>query len=438
MPTDKLHPSLAALCGSLDSLATKVVEGWSSDQTLMANWGWNFPPINRHGLGRAASEIATALRNIGSEIPDDPMLKTVTGWTANIEALKNNTVPHFYDGNGSVAVPVYLAALSRLRAELEPFLGWQALQDSNLIPAKIARRVRAYQAELDQIAPNKDELKRQITLINEATTASESLPTDLEALAAARKKIEKLENDSLLLHQKIAESLGKSEVASDQIKSYQGETEKLVAQCEEAYRITTTKGLAAAFDQRATSLGKSMWIWVVGLIVALGVGCFFGAERVKALTAILNSQTQEKGVIWLNAVLMFLSLGAPIWLAWIATKQIGQRFRLAEDYAFKASVAKAYEGYRKEAARIDKAFEARLFASALTRLEEAPLRLVEGKTPGSPWHEFLESEAFSEALRTVPGLLEKYKRARKKNPKSEPSSDGTEDAAEIKEKPGKR
>lgn len=73
-----------------------------------------------------------------------------------------------------------------------------------------------------------------------------------------------------------------------------------------------------------------------------------------------------------------------MWFAWLATKQIGQRFHLAEDYAFKASVAKAYEGYRKEAARIDPEFEARLFGSALTRLDEAPLRACGDGIPRKP------------------------------------------------------
>lgn len=81
------------------------------------------------------------------------------------------------------------------------------------------------------------------------------------------------------------------------------------------------------------------------------------------------------GEIWLHIILSIVSVGAPLWFAWLATKQIGQRFRLAKDYSYKASVAKAYEGYRREAARIDEDFENRLFDSALTRLEEAPLGL---------------------------------------------------------------
>jgi hypothetical protein len=102
-----------------------------------------------------------------------------------------------------------------------------------------------------------------------------------------------------------------------------------------------------------------------------------------------------------------LGIGAPLWFAWLATKQIGQRFRLAEDYAFKASVAKAYEGYKKQAALYDEEFSSRLFASALTRLEEAPLRLVEQDSHGSPWHEVMRSDVCKQAMSTIPQFREK-------------------------------
>jgi hypothetical protein len=104
----------------------------------------------------------------------------------------------------------------------------------------------------------------------------------------------------------------------------------------------------------------------------------------------------------MHILISIISVAGPIWFAWIATKQIGQRFRLAEDYAFKASVAKAYEGYRREAARIDKDLEMRLFASALDRLDEAPLRLIEKETHGSPLHEFMESRAVRKILQLAP------------------------------------
>jgi hypothetical protein len=107
--------------------------------------------------------------------------------------------------------------------------------------------------------------------------------------------------------------------------------------------------------------------------------------------------------------LSLLSVGAPVWFAWLSTKQIGQRFRLAEDYAFKASISRAYEGFRREAARFDKDMEARLLGSALSRLDELPLRLVETDTHGSPWHELASSDLVKQALKVVPGFADQVR-----------------------------
>jgi hypothetical protein len=104
-----------------------------------------------------------------------------------------------------------------------------------------------------------------------------------------------------------------------------------------------------------------------------------------------------------------LSVGAPVWFAWLATKQIGQRFRLAEDYAFKASISRAYEGFRREAARFDKDMEAKLLTSALTRLDEQPLRLVEADSHGSPWQELASSNVVKHAMKVVPDFAEQVK-----------------------------
>ena len=112
----------------------------------------------------------------------------------------------------------------------------------------------------------------------------------------------------------------------------------------------------------------------------------------------LIEKNAPTSLVFVNLVLAVLSIAAPVWFAWIATKQIGHRFRLSEDYAFKASVARAYEGYRREAAKLDEDFAKRLFASALDRLEEPPLRFVEQETHGSPWHELLKRRSASKPV----------------------------------------
>lgn len=321
--------------------------------------------------------------------------------------MQANTVAQFWGGNSGPATFAYLATLDAIRQSLIPLIGWQ-LPDPKAMPSHIARRLRSIQAEIDQIAPNKEQLASQIREIQQAHTVAETLPLDLQALAEARDRVVRIADESAVFADKAKSSAGIAAVDVGAINTKRDEAEKLVAQCEDAYRITTTKGLAAAFDQRANRLGWSMSMWVIGLLAALAVGTMLGSNRVELLSRTITAQDPQWGVIWMHVVLSVLSIGAPVWFAWMATKQIGQRFRLAEDYAFKASVAKAYEGYRKEAARIDPSFEARLFGSALSRLEEAPLRLVEHTTHGSPWQEFFSSPQFKGALATLPELKEKF------------------------------
>lgn len=145
-----------------------------------------------------------------------------------------------------------------------------------------------------------------------------------------------------------------------------------------------------------------MWVWVGGLVIALGIGSWIGSAQLRNFSEVIKQPDLNATIAVINFVLALLSVGATVWFSWLATKQIGQRFRLAEDYAFKASVSRAYEGYRREAANIDEEFVSRLFSSALSRLDEQPLRLVETTTHGSPWHELASSDLIRKATASVP------------------------------------
>jgi hypothetical protein len=313
-----------------------------------------------------------------------------------------------FGGNSPQAVPAYVNTFVGLRAILSSLLDWQVINDPKAMPASLARRIRSISAELEQLAPKKDALEAQISDINRAHAAAESLPLDLQSLAEARKTLAEVVEESTLKAEQARQNSYDTRLRADEMKRLNGEAEAVLKQCEEAYRASTSRGLAAAFDQRATRLGWSMVAWTAGLLAALATGAFLGVERIHTLSTALEAPDPRWGAILMHSLLSVASIGAPIWFAWLATKQIGQRFRLAEDYSFKAAVARAYEGYRKEAARIDPAFEARLFDSALTRLEEAPLRLVESSAHGSPWHELVSSSAFAKAMETVPELRDKF------------------------------
>ncbi|MFD1002109.1 hypothetical protein ACFQ21_22480 [Ohtaekwangia kribbensis] len=401
-----MEKTLEEVCKSLDKLGDAIVKGYSDDRTMNEIWGWNCPPLNRHDLAAQSFQVSRRIRDLNIETIDDDIRKKMLEIPKRIELFKSQTLQYLYNGHGAQAFAVYISLLDWITATIDPIFGWQVLQDNKAMPTQLARRLRSIQSELNEIVPEKAELQKQIRLIQDATEAAESLPTDLESLKEARIKVSSFSTDAAELYGKIDTYYKNAGSISKAILDRKDEADKLVAQCEEAYRITTTKGLAAAFDLRAAKLSSSMWIWVVGLLAALGAGIYIGAVRFQILNTALLDQ-KDMGYIWTQIFLSVLSFGAPIWFAWIATKQIGQRFKLAEDYAYKASVAKAYEGYRREAARIDEELELRLFSSALTRLEEAPIRLMEKDHHGSPWQELFSSPQMQKVMEEIPELKNK-------------------------------
>lgn len=399
--------TLQNLCDSLDDLAQTILISSTNNQTFTEQFGWNCPPLTRIDLAVLSSDISTKIKNLKPETINETLVERIDLISEKIKIFKTNTLANLFNGNCVNAVPTYTALIQWINITIEPIFSWQVLQDNRALPTQLTKRLRSIQSELEDIIPEKLKIESQIKLIQDATEAAESLPTDLQSLKEARKKVDDFSSDSAKLFGKTETYHKEIQELSQKILDKKNETDLLVEQCEDAYRITTTKGLAASFEQRANRLANTMWIWVVGLIFTLIAGSLIGSSRFEILTKALKDSNPNWGIIWIDIALSIVGLAAPIWFAWIATKQINQRFRLAEDYAFKSSVAKAYEGYRKEASRIDEAFEARLFSSALSRLEEAPLRFVENENHGSPWQELLGSPAFLKAMDVVPELKDK-------------------------------
>lgn len=403
-----MDSTLQNLCNSLDDLSQTILNSSTSNQTLTEQFGWNCPPLTRIDLSSLSSDISTKIKILKLDKIDDSLVERIDLISEKITLFKTNTLPYLFNGNCVNAVPSYTALIQWINIVIEPIFSWQVLQDNKALPTQLTKRLRSIQTELENIVPEQLKIETKIKLINDATEAAESLPTDLQSLKEARKKVDDFSSDSAKLFGKIETYHAEIQELSKKILNKKHESDSLVEQCEEAYRITTTKGLASSFEQRANKLANTMWIWVVGLILTLITGSLIGSSRFEILTKALKDSNPNWGIISIDIALSIIGLAAPIWFAWIATKQINQRFRLAEDYAFKSSVAKAYEGYRKEASRIDEAFEARLFSSALSRLEEAPLRLVENENHGSPWQELLSSPAFLKAMDIVPELKDKF------------------------------
>ncbi len=396
-----MHETLEKLHGKLTELESQVNTIGSAEQPFnMAHGNWTFPALTREDLAQEARSLIELIeKNSTDELGDHG--DELQDYVRRIEFLRGSTVPNLW-GNPGAGVPAYLFTLERLRKVLTAALVHDDHEEALVKLRKLTAQVRTMEARLKDLEPRTTDLASMLSRIESAHDAADQLPTDLESLAEARRKLEKLIETASQDQVAIEDIRRRTGVSDKQIQQSAANAESVLERCETAYSAATSVGLAAAFAERSTTLSKSMWIWVGGLVVALGAGSYFGSSQLKTLSELFTQPHVGTSVVLLNLLLALLSVGAPVWFGWLATKQVGQRFRLAEDYAFKASISRAYEGFRREAARVDKDMEARLLASALARFDELPLRLVEADSHGSPWHELASSDLVKDAMRAVP------------------------------------
>ncbi|MDE1358795.1 MULTISPECIES: hypothetical protein [Vibrio] len=407
--SDVLKNLISSLDKLQDVFTTEEVDG----ADFLSQYGWEHSAIDKNDLVAYIDNFAARLVAVESSTLDAKTLKRFEHFTEQIETLTKNSEEHFINTESyiRVIVPNIIITLNVIFAYIEDALfGWDYINDNKMLPKTLTNRLKSADLRINNIEASSENIEAKIRVINDAHEAAESLPTDLKELrdthqeiksilAKAKKESEILSSIVLSAQAKLEETIN-LESAS---KINKEQTDVYVEQCDEALQITTTQGLAAGFDQKAQQLNKSIWVWIGGLLLALCTGAWLGYLRVGDLTIALTKDLTTGQAI-LHTVMSVFSIGGPLWLAWISTQQIMQRFKLAEDYAYKATVAKSYTGFSKHAGKFDDQTAERLFNSTLDRLDEMPLRLVEGKDYNSPWHEFIDSEAFKKALAMVPEL----------------------------------
>lgn len=400
-----MHESLLRLRTELQSLAETIKNAIPSDEPLgIAHGNWSFPALTKSDLAWRASKLADLIDTFQTDSLTEIEKNYYDDYIRKLAFVKAHTIPQLW-ANAQQAVPAYMVTLDILQEVLT-----QSLKpDESAKLAKNLKRVsaqtRGMEARLKDLNPRIDQLHEILGKIEAVHEAADSFPEDIENLKDARNKIERLISDAEKDRVQIGLKKDYSDETSDAIKIVKSEADEALLKCQEAYRASTSQGLAAAFIERSKALSWSMWVWVVGLVSSLALGGIFGSKQIEKLSDSLTATQTNTDVIIFNLLLALLSVGAPIWFSWISTKQINQRFKLAEDYAFKASISRAYEGYRSEAARLDKELELSLLTSALNRLDEIPLRLIEPISHGSPAHELLSSDLIKKAIATVPNFI---------------------------------
>lgn len=396
--------------------------GWSADQSFLQILGGYSIPLSAHSFAGYTDIVASRVEKLTkAQLDTDGFGIWLGNLTPQLNQIQFNAINQgqiHQITNALSLIQMIDAAIPAIPPK-EPKVNWEDLKDEkNLLPRDLKARLRSVDARLNELEPRSQQIEKLIIDIENAHTAANELPTDLAELEESRVALENLMNSSQDLAQKISRESEEvvaarktmeenADAAELRIKNANDAVDAILAKSEHALRGATSVGLSKSFEARKDALAKAGGWWTAGLAVALIVAVAIGWERVNSLKEVLNG-SKSATVILVNALLAVLGIGAPVWFAWLSTKQIGTIFRLSEDYAFKASVAQAYEGYRTEAVDLnDEALRTRLFAAALDRFEEAPIRLIEATNHSTPLQELLSNASIKDALEKVPNVAEK-------------------------------
>jgi hypothetical protein len=285
-----IDPRIELIATELEKLGSQI-ERAHTDQRLLTDWfGWNHPALNRKSLADFSLRLAKQIREsspaalgglsdeISTKLADIPRrISTIAG-----------QVGHFFNGNGPQAIPAYLATLQSIANDLEPILGEALRSDAIDLPKEVLRRLRAAKKTLSSFEGQLDSLSETIKIISDAQSAAEELPSTLQDLQSAKKQVETARLSAERAALNSTEGADKIDQLLKQVKANHAQSEKLVANIDEAYRIVTTKGLAAAFAQRSRTLAISMWVWVAVLMAALATGGYFASDHESHLATSLG------------------------------------------------------------------------------------------------------------------------------------------------------
>lgn len=403
-----MHQSLKAIQQQLEKIVAQLKTTLQNDEPFgNVHNNWSFPGLTRSELIEETRSIIDLIEDLGGEDVGGQEVR-LNDYVRRLQHLQAQTIPNLW-GNAGQGVAAFMFTLGGLRKALAPALTRDDHAEAATKFRKLANQLRGMESRMKDLDPRTASLASMVERIELAYEAADQLPADLESLKEARQTIADLAKQAGEDREFLLTTRERASVLDSELRASAEEAKAVVERCETAYSAATSFGLAAAFSERSSALSQSMWLWVIGLVGALVAGSYFGTNELRALSELLKVPNASPFMVILNLFLSLLSVGAPVWFAWLATKQIGQRFRLAEDYAFKASISRAYEGFRREATRFDKEMEARLLTSALDRLDELPLRLVESTSHGSPWHELASSDLVKQAIKAVPGFTEQVK-----------------------------
>ncbi|WP_374316706.1 hypothetical protein [Aquabacterium sp.] len=381
-----------------------------NDQALnIATGVISAPGINRQDLIYEADALVKLIDKKAPLLPDGDFgfEQQLLDFLPRLEFLRAHTLGQIWGGNAPLAVQAVLTTLNTLKRLLDRSFEKIDVAEADIVAAAerfgdISRRLGELDLGISEIEIRVKSVRGLFDEIHAVHGVAGGIDKDLKYIEKSRNEmaaaLEDVKKDSGAVYSILHDCADKRA----QMERMEASAADVLSKCEAGYVALISQGLGAAFSKRSRSLQWSMLAWVFGLVAALLVGAIFGSHQLEELKKALISPTASALALGVSLFLSFISVGAPVWFAWLSTKQIGQRFRLAEDYAYKATISAAYEGYRRQAATVSGDLVGKLLQSALDRFDEQPLRFVQDDAHGSPWHELFSSDVVRSAFKQVP------------------------------------
>ena len=399
-----MHDSLVSLQNEVDeTIAVFQANVPHKEAFNIRSNSWNRPALSPLDILDDLADLSNIISLYDVDDLGSDFVNRLHQFTIALKFARANTISQVISDEPT-AIINYIISIRSIRRFLQMSLGDDRQVSLVSRMASLRGTLKAIDDEIAPVLPKVNELSVIVGDIENAHKAAGIAQEDLTRISEMKIQIEAFNTTIRELLEQSGSRYGKLEKMEKEISKAHRGIQELLSESRSAYTTINSISLARAFGGRSKHLLYHSWGWIALLIISLGLGGFIGMIRLDTLSELALKPDVSLNIMLINVVVSVLALGAPVWLAWIATKQINQQLKLSEEYGYKASVFGTYEAFRLEAEKIDNAAKEELLEIIFARLNELPIRHIDDKNHGSPMQEITSSNIVKRAFMAVPGF----------------------------------